>query len=1165
MNKKNERENADISNNNETLEENNDNISKLIKNEQEFIDFINKLLESEFKELFPKILNLPKIDFLNQLTSNVSYILSEHFTKKIFDNDKCMSLITSACRSFDKVYNKYMEELSEGWDQYNFEKINQIQNPLNENIESFLLTKFRKHCIHTQNYAVHQCNKSGETGNFIVVYENTSSDNTFNEIELNENNKNKIKYVICDNCRKSYFINKFHNFCENCKTSYLCGPLIKDEDENLLPATFNPPHCETFVNEEILCEKCKNKLYIDLKNNNLICGNKNCDYNIPIENNKNFDFKCKMCNKHFSSNVKIFNPLEITHFKDIINKALLYKRKAYPGKLSCCKRIKEKRTDFFHKKDCKGNLYFVEYNQKIILVCSKCKAVNLYSKYIWTCPECGLHFRDKKSEENEIKIRKTKSSNKLIKNKKLFPNLDEENFLTLNTNKRSFAEILNKRKLKYEKYSLYGSYTNNNYDDSKTERKRNSKVKFLSEKKLSDTENSVSIDKNLRTNGVERKKKRRYIFGKILPWGTPRKNSSDIEENNDKDKNNEKKEYYDKKVSDLIESKEVPTESDKKKEEDNLMYLCKSGRVNSRYNDSTIDEKSNGSNQKEENKKIKEKEKNVYVRNFNGINNLKNNYESVKNPEIIKFGENTDINTNQTTIEINYAFNRKKSPENKNAKKDNDLKCKKFIPIKLKYLHKEYDKTEKEKETINKKNNENKENNFNDNETSNLNYYSNNHKKILNLFEFHRIKKENIIDLKRNNINQEKNNKESWQSKETKETTTKGSIESKNSIFSHSPPKEEEEDNKKNNKSSLFINNNNYSNNSFITIQNITNKKIDLEKEDDIIPFEMVDLEQDIPIDNKTINEDKSLYIQMQRKLKKILLKGRLPRFDLDKFSVDKQIGDGSFGVIYLVHHNKSKRKYAMKKILANSMNSLESFQKEFEIAHHNPHPAILDIKGICVKCFDSTTFILYVLMDLAEKDWEVEINDRQKYKNYYREKELISILKQLSGALYFLQKEKNIAHRDIKPENVLIFKNKSQSRFGYGESFYKLCDFGEAKDYALIRSRKNKTLRGTELYMSPALYNGLLHDATYVNHDAYKSDVFSLGCCMIIAANLDFDIINEIRELKEQVKIENFLNEKMSGKYSDKFIDVVLKMINFNEKERIDFIQLEEIIESKF
>ena len=202
--------------------------------------------------------------------------------------------------------------------------------------------------------------------------------------------------------------------------------------------------------------------------------------------------------------------------------------------------------------------------------------------------------------------------------------------------------------------------------------------------------------------------------------------------------------------------------------------------------------------------------------------------------------------------------------------------------------------------------------------------------------------------------------------------------------------------------------------------------------------------------------------------------------------------------------------------------------------------------------------------MDLADKDWEVEINERQKNKKDYKEKELISILKQLSSALYFLQKEKNIAHRDIKPENVLIFKNKENKNIN-GDLLYKLCDFGEAKDYEIIRNNKHKTLRGTELYMSPALYNGLLRDAPYVDHNAFKSDVFSLGCCLIIAANLDFEIINEIRKLKEQTKIETFLKEKLLGKYSEKFIDVILKMINFNEKERIDFIQLEEIIESIF
>ena len=98
---------------------------------------------------------------------------------------------------------------------------------------------------------------------------------------------------------------------------------------------------------------------------------------------------------------------------------------------------------------------------------------------------------------------------------------------------------------------------------------------------------------------------------------------------------------------------------------------------------------------------------------------------------------------------------------------------------------------------------------------------------------------------------------------------------------------------------------------------------------------------------------------------------------------------------------------------------------------------------------------------------------------------------------------------------------------------------------------------------MSPLLYNGLLHDESYVEHNAYKSDVFSLGCCMIIAAALDFDIINEIRELKEQIKIARFLKKKLLPRYSEKFVEVLLKMINFNEKERFDFIQLEEIIET--
>ena len=261
MNKNNENENVDKLDNNKNLDENDDILLNLLKNEKDFISYIKKILETEFEGLFSKILNLPKIDFLNQLTSNVTFVLFEQFSSEIINNGKYISLITSTCHSFDNNYNKYMEELTEGWDQYNFETLNQIQNLKNEKLKSFFFTKFRKHCNKTQNYAVHQCNKKGDTGHFIIVCCSSSQIQSSNS---QEKNKNRIKYLICDNCRKCFFVHEFKNYCENCKINYLCGPLIKEENKNFLLATLNPPHCETFINEEIICEKCNNKLYIDM-------------------------------------------------------------------------------------------------------------------------------------------------------------------------------------------------------------------------------------------------------------------------------------------------------------------------------------------------------------------------------------------------------------------------------------------------------------------------------------------------------------------------------------------------------------------------------------------------------------------------------------------------------------------------------------------------------------------------------------------------------------------------------------------------------------------------------------------------------------------------------------------------------------------------------------
>ena len=326
-------------------------------------------------------------------------------------------------------------------------------------------------------------------------------------------------------------------------------------------------------------------------------------------------------------------------------------------------------------------------------------------------------------------------------------------------------------------------------------------------------------------------------------------------------------------------------------------------------------------------------------------------------------------------------------------------------------------------------------------------------------------------------------------------------------------------------------------------ISNIFMKNIDIN----------IDKEEDIPIFDKEIRKDKDKYNQLQYQLKSILVKSCLPKFNIDYYIIKNQIGAGSFSVIFQVYNIKTRCKFALKKIFAPDISSLQKFVKEFELVHQNPHNHILDLIGVCIQCVDITNYILYILMDLAEQDWNKEINFRAKYKKYYSENELINILKQLCSALYFLQKDKKIAHRDIKPENILIFKN----------SVYKIGDFGEAKENKI--PKQFSTLRGTELYMSPLLYKGLHENKEDIKHNQFKSDMFSLGYCFVYAASLDLNIIFKIRDVNSTIILKKILLNEFGRRYSDKFVDLILKMIAYNEEKRIDFIELDKILRDEF
>jgi len=111
-----------------------------------------------------------------------------------------------------------------------------------------------------------------------------------------------------------------------------------------------------------------------------------------------------------------------------------------------------------------------------------------------------------------------------------------------------------------------------------------------------------------------------------------------------------------------------------------------------------------------------------------------------------------------------------------------------------------------------------------------------------------------------------------------------------------------------------------------------------------------------------------------------------------------------------------------MKKIVSSDLKDSNTFAQEYKLVNKIKHDNVLRIYSIYRRKLDSTTYVLYILMEKAITDWDREIRAMASQKKYYSEGDLLIILKQCVEALSFLQQNK-ISHRDIKPQNICSLK----------------------------------------------------------------------------------------------------------------------------------------------
>ena len=182
-------------------------------NIKEIIIKLDTIFEEKLNMAFHEIMITPRKKFLNNIISDVKKLIEEQYGKSIYNNRQFNNIFTSCLNNLEDRCNTFTIELKNTWEKYqNSKKMG--------NEESFFLSNFRKHCIKTEDLALHQC-ENGKYGNFIIVTKNTKN-NSVNK-KQKDSQVPHIQYIICNECKTTYFSNKFINHCKYCNINYLCS------------------------------------------------------------------------------------------------------------------------------------------------------------------------------------------------------------------------------------------------------------------------------------------------------------------------------------------------------------------------------------------------------------------------------------------------------------------------------------------------------------------------------------------------------------------------------------------------------------------------------------------------------------------------------------------------------------------------------------------------------------------------------------------------------------------------------------------------------------------------------------------------------------------------------------------------------------------------------
>ncbi|KAG2690663.1 hypothetical protein I3760_09G199000 [Carya illinoinensis] len=249
------------------------------------------------------------------------------------------------------------------------------------------------------------------------------------------------------------------------------------------------------------------------------------------------------------------------------------------------------------------------------------------------------------------------------------------------------------------------------------------------------------------------------------------------------------------------------------------------------------------------------------------------------------------------------------------------------------------------------------------------------------------------------------------------------------------------------------------------------------------------------------------------------------------EYQVGRQIGSGSFSVVWHARHRVHGTEVAIKEIATGRLNKKlqESLMSEIFILKRINHPNIIRLHDI----IEVPGKIHLVLEYCRGGDLSIYIQRQGRVP----EATAKQFMQQLVAGLQILR-ENSLIHRDLKPQNLLLSTSDNNS-------VLKIADFGFAR--SLQPRGLAETLCGSPLYMAPEIMQLQKYDA--------KADLWSVGAILfqLVTGKTPFTGNNQIQLLQNIMK-SNELQFPPDKDLSSDCKDLCQKLLRRNPVERLTF-----------